>query len=365
MAAKAEGAGEGDVDSAFHLVLLGADDEVEVDCRVGVDEVWVGVDEAGVDGFDARHRLDCSGRAEEVPDHALGGVHLDAFVVCKDARDGAVLGEVAGGCGGGVRVDVVDVGGGDARVGERFVEAELHADAVGVRVGHVVRVAGVGAAEVLGVDGGSARLGVLEFLQHEHARSFAHHKPVAVDVPRPGRRRRVVVAFRERLGGGEARHADREHRRVRRAREHHVRVAVCDVHRRVLDAIVTRGARARDAVVWAHKPNLHRRHRGPHVRDAERDAERVHLAHAPRVERCHAPSKGAHAAHGAPNHRPAPRLVQIPLRRVHANARVLQSLLRSHQNVLDVLVQTPLHLFRDVPARVKVFDLPRETRRQL
>ncbi len=48
-------------------------------------------------------------------------------------------------------------------------DAAPNARAVGQRLGHVVRVAGEAAADVLGQDGRAARARMLQLLQHEHA----------------------------------------------------------------------------------------------------------------------------------------------------------------------------------------------------
>eukprot|EP00955_Chlamydomonas_euryale_P082299 363696-Chlamydomonas_euryale.AAC.14 len=53
---------------------------------------------------------------------------------------------------------------------------------VGLR--HVMRVAGVGAVDVLGIDARAARSRVRQVLQHQHAGALAHDKAIAVLVPR-------------------------------------------------------------------------------------------------------------------------------------------------------------------------------------
>ena len=68
-------------------------------------------------------------------------------------------------------------------------------------------VAAVGAhavAEHFGVDVGAAGLGVLQFLEHEHAGPFAQDEAVAVAVEGAAGARRVVVALREGPHGGKA-----------------------------------------------------------------------------------------------------------------------------------------------------------------
>ena len=104
-----------------------------------------------------------------------------------------------------VRVDVVDV----ARDAGRASRSALlhHADhpaaILGGR-GDVVRVARHPVAGELAVDRRAAVLRVLELLEDEDARAFAHHEAVAVQVPRTRGALRLVVARRERAHGREA-----------------------------------------------------------------------------------------------------------------------------------------------------------------
>lgn len=55
------------------------------------------------------------------------------------------------------------------RLLQRAFNAHDHALALGLRLGHVVRVAREGAADELCQDGGAPRLGVLQLLQHQHS----------------------------------------------------------------------------------------------------------------------------------------------------------------------------------------------------
>ena len=64
--------------------------------------------------------------------------------------------------------------------------------------GDVVRIGAHAEAGQFAVDSGTARLGVFELLQNQHAGTFAQHEAVAILVPGTARGRRIVVARRER-----------------------------------------------------------------------------------------------------------------------------------------------------------------------
>ncbi len=97
----------------------------------------------------------------------------------------------------------------------------------GVRRGDVIGVARQAVADHLGIDLRAARLGVLIFLEHHHARALAHDEAVAVlVVGAAGLLGPVVKAHVERPRLGEAGHADRADGRFRAAREHDVGIVV-------------------------------------------------------------------------------------------------------------------------------------------
>ncbi len=98
-----------------------------------------------------------------------------------------------------MRVDVGDVIHRRAGLPESSQYGSRSAATLGVGSSDVVRVARDAATGDLGVDAGTTREGVLLGLENERRRSFAHDKPVAVDVVRARRGRRVVVALGQRL----------------------------------------------------------------------------------------------------------------------------------------------------------------------
>jgi hypothetical protein len=101
------------------------------------------------------------------------------------------------------------------------------------------------------MDGGAARLGVLELFQHQHARAPGDHEAVAVLVI--GARslvRRLVVAARHRPHGVEQ-HRQRPVELLAAAGEHHVLLAPLDHFRGIADAVARRGAGRRDRIIDA------------------------------------------------------------------------------------------------------------------
>ena len=124
--------------------------------------------------------------------------------------------------------------------------AMLRARAVAVfgRRGDVVRIGAHAVAGELAVDARAARLGVLELLEHQHARALAQHEAVAVDVPGAAGRRGIVVARGQRARRAEAADAERADRRLGAAGDHHVGIAVFDQARGLADAVIGRRAGA-------------------------------------------------------------------------------------------------------------------------
>src|SRR5262249_59499823 len=98
----------------------------------------------------------------------------------------------------------------------------------------------------LGVEAGTAFLGVLVFLENDYARPFAHDEAIAVLVPRPRGVRRVVVARRQGAGGTKTPDTQLAQRRLRSAGDHHVGHLVLDEAGGVADGVGARGARSGD-----------------------------------------------------------------------------------------------------------------------
>mmetsp|Transcript_4603 Transcript_4603/g.8709 ORF Transcript_4603/g.8709 Transcript_4603/m.8709 type:complete len:344 (+) Transcript_4603:466-1497(+) len=315
-------------------------------------------------GLDNCNRLHCAGCAQQVSDERLGGIHFEVElplpIAGESLGDGAVLRHVPRRRGGGMRVHVVHLRALHASISQRLLNAHGHALAGWVGLRHVVRIARVATPQNLRVNLGSARLGVLQALQHQHARALAHDKAVAVCVPGAGGFLRGVVALGQGFRGAEASHADGDDRRVRRPGKHHVRLAALNVLHRAHDAVVAAGAGGGARVVGAHEAEVHGQQGRAHVCDGERDAEGVHLARTLLIEHLHRRGKRAHAAHGGPDEAATPVLVKRLLLLLLAQAGVLQRLLGRHKDVLDVRVQAARHLGAHVLAAVQVLDLPRK-----
>ena len=137
---------------------------------------------------DAEDRLDRAGRAEAVAGGALrrGDRCRVGLLLAERELQHTRLGRVADRRRGAVRVDVVDLGRVDPRVGERHPHRAGRVLAGRVGLGHVQRVGGDAVAHQLRVDPRAARLRVLELLEHDHRARLAHHEAVALRRRRGG-----------------------------------------------------------------------------------------------------------------------------------------------------------------------------------
>ena len=114
----------------------------------------------------------------------------------------------------------------------------------------MVSVAREAVANQFRVNARAARLCVLEFLQNDAARPFAHHEAVAIAVVRAGSRLRMVVeAGRERLAGGKSRQRQPVDGRFGAARHHDVGVAERDQAAGVADRVSARRAGGDDGMI--------------------------------------------------------------------------------------------------------------------
>ena len=175
-----------------HGAALGlVEGEVEVVVDLGIEVLGVVVDRRGddvlVDGLDGENGLECSGGAEQVAGHGLGGAEVQLVgVVAEDFVYGLLLAAVADGRGGAVQVDVVDVLGPETCVAQGVLHDEDGSEPFGVRGGDVVCVGAHAAAHYFGVDLGSARLGVLKLFEHERGGTLADNEPVLASRRRGG-----------------------------------------------------------------------------------------------------------------------------------------------------------------------------------
>ena len=79
-------------------------------------------------------------------------------------------------------IDVLQVIGVDFRVPHRHLDTGRCSTALRVDVGDAIGIGGRAVAEDLAVDVSAARPGVFEFLEHQHAGTFAEHEAVAVQI---------------------------------------------------------------------------------------------------------------------------------------------------------------------------------------
>jgi len=122
-----------------------------------------------------------------------------------------------------VGVDVVDLVGGKSGALQGHQHAAVGAVAILGGGGDVIGIARQAVARHLGIDFGAARLGVLEFLEHQNARTHAHDEAVAILVIGTRTARRLIVEFGgQRLAGNEASDAEAADRRFSTTGDDHV-----------------------------------------------------------------------------------------------------------------------------------------------
>ena len=103
-------------------------------------------------------------------------------------------------------------------------------------------VAGHAVAHHLGQDLGTASLGVLQALEHNHPGAFADHEAVALGVEGATGRGGVVVAEGQGLGAGKSRYPQRSNGRFGTTSDHHVSQAQLDQPVGITDGIGAGGA---------------------------------------------------------------------------------------------------------------------------
>ena len=154
-----------------------------------------------------------------------------------------------------MRVDIVDVARLHARLPQRHLHRAERARPFRMRRRHVIGVARQAVADHLGIDLGAARLGMLIFLEHHHARTLAHDEAVAIlVVGAAGLFRRVVEPGGESARLREAGDAERADRALRAARQHHVGIVHRDHARCIADRVRAGRAGGDHRVVGAHQP---------------------------------------------------------------------------------------------------------------
>ena len=106
-----------------------------------------------------------------------------------------------------VHVDVVDVLGLHASIFQCVLHHELGSQSLGVRGGDVVGVGTHASTNHLGIDLGTASLGMLQFLQDEASGTLGHDESVAAGAEGSAGLLGLVVACRQGVHGVEAAYA--------------------------------------------------------------------------------------------------------------------------------------------------------------
>ncbi|MNS72848.1 hypothetical protein D3C72_1062680 [compost metagenome] len=224
-------------------------------------------------------RLETASAAQKVTGHRLCRIdHHLVGVLAKGQLHSVGLVLVAQRRGRAVRVQILHFVGIDAGVFQRSHHAA--ARAVGVRGGHVERVATHAEANQLRIDLGAACLGRLILLEHHHAGTLAQHEAVAVLVPRTRGCGRIVVAGGQRAGCGKAANAQRRNRRLGAAGQHRVGIAGLDQAGGQADAVQAGRAGRHGREVRALQAVIDRQMARDHVDDRARNEERRNPARA-------------------------------------------------------------------------------------
>jgi len=104
-------------------------------------------------------------------------------------------------------IQVLNISGFDAGVFKRIDHGATRA--IHVRCGDVIGVGAHAVTNHFRINLGTTSLGVLILFQHHDASALAQHETVAVLVPRPAGRGRIIVSGRQRTRSTEAAHTQR------------------------------------------------------------------------------------------------------------------------------------------------------------
>ena len=244
-----------------------------------------------------------------------------------------------------MRVDVADLGGGEAGVVERL--AHRVAGAGGIW-GRQLRPIGVqpGARE-LGQDRCTPCLGVVPAFQHQYRRAFAHHEAGAVEAEGPAafgaEHAQRLPAFqhpgRDR-GIGPAGHGD-------------VELARADQHRRLRDRVAGAGARGRDGEADAAQLELHGNLRAGGVGHHPRHRQRRHAVRSLAVEAAVGVIE-RELPHGRTEHD------TVPPRAGSGDRGLRHRLARGHQRELRYAIELVQAVAGEMPAGIELHHLRRE-----
>ena len=202
------------------------------------------------DGQHAVHGLYAACRAQQVPGHGFGGAdHQFLRMFAENGFGGVGFVGIAQRRGSAVRVHIINRFHRQAAVFNRAGQCQRRA--FRIRRGDVVCVRAGAETGQFRINSRTAAFCMFQFFQYQDARTFAHHKTVAVFVPRAGSGCRVVVACGQGLHGRKTAHTQRAHRAFRAAGNHHIHIAVFNQPRRFADGMRAGSTRRHDAVIVA------------------------------------------------------------------------------------------------------------------
>ena len=247
-------------------------------------------------------------------------------------------------------IDVVDVAGAEARVGNGVLHAGDAARAVFPRAGDVVGVRTHAEAEKLRINGCAPLLSPFVFLQYQNACAVAEHKAVPVLVPRAAGGLRRVVAGGQRLHVGKSGYGSGRGAELGAAHDHDIGFAVLNHPRRHANVVGARGA-GRDhgdvgAPVAVHDGQM----ATDHVDDAARHEKGRHPARPALFQGRSSLLDVVDAADAGADRES----VAVRVLRVAWQARIGNGLNAGGNAVLDELVATPGLLALHVELGVKI-----------
>jgi hypothetical protein len=171
-------------------------------------------------------------------------------------------------------IDVTDIGGVQSAGAQGHFHATRRAFAPGRRGGEMVGVRRVAVADNLAINFRAAGLGVLQFLQHQEARAFAHHETVAFQVKRARGAFRLGVAGAHGAHRAKSADAHRHNRGLRAAGENRDGIPHFDGAPGFADGVGGRGAGGTGGKIRAAQFVIHREQAGGDVRDEHGNHER-------------------------------------------------------------------------------------------
>lgn len=181
MASEAEVVAEGNVHFGFASDVWHV---VEIALGIGLVEVDGRWDDAVFHRHQASGDFDATCCTKKVTSHGFRRAHDQAVfsVISEGSLDRFGFADVAETGGGAVGVDVADFIRVDLAMLEGHGHAARSAFTFGVGRGHVIGIGAESVANEFGVNVGTAFFGVLQFLDHQNAGTFAHDETIASDI---------------------------------------------------------------------------------------------------------------------------------------------------------------------------------------